>query len=376
MRLSLYYLMVFNDSYVGGFLTRTCMYEANGEEIFVIDGHVHLWDATEENIQHEGGEQFIQCFYDYHTGFTPEDREWTLDEYRKYGAERMTKDLFENAAVDMGIFQPSYLTDFYKEGFNTIDQNAELAEQYPGRFINNGRFDPREGEAGLEDLERQKEEYDIDGVKLYTAEWKGESKGWRMDSEESFEFLDKCVDLGIDKVHAHKGPTIRPLNRDAFDVSDVDDAASSYPELDFVVEHVGLPRLDDFCWIAAQEPNVYGGLAVAAPMAQNRPRKFGEIMGELLYWLGEDRILFGSDYALWNPDWLVETVMNAEMTDEQQDEYGIDLNIDVMKKIMGENAAELYDIDIDAKKREFQTDPITEQFGLSDHYGAPDAAAD
>ncbi len=288
----------------------------------------------------------------------------------------MAEGIFGNAAVDMAIFQPSYLTDFYKEGFNTIDQNAEIAEEYPERFINNGRFDPRDGEAGLRDLERQKEEYDIQGVKLYTAEWRGESKGWRMDSEEAFEFLEKCADLGIDKINAHKRPTIRPLNKDAFSVDDVDEAASSFPDLDFVVNHVGLPRLDDFCWIATQEPNVYGGIPVAAPMVANRPKKFGEIMGELLYWLGENRILFGSDYALWNPDWLVDMVMNAELTDEQKQEYGVELSTDVMKKLMGENAAELYDIDIEDKKEQFRSDPITERFGLGDHYGTTGAAAD
>ena len=111
-------------------------------------------------------------------------------------------------------------------------------------------------------------------------------------------------------------------------------------------------------------------------MVTNRPEKFGEIMGELLYWLGEDKIMFGSDYALWNPDWLVEEVMNAEMTAQQKKEYGVELDIDTMKKVMGENAAELYDIDIEEKKKQFQDDAITEKFGLADHYGAPDAAAD
>ena len=51
---------------------------------------------------------------------------------------------------------------------------------------------------------------------------------------------------------------------DAFDVRDVDYAATDFPELNFIVEHVGLPRLDDFCYIAAQEPNVYVGLSVAS----------------------------------------------------------------------------------------------------------------
>ena len=352
------------------------MYTHDGEEIFVIDGHVHLWDATEENIKHDGGEQFIQCFYDYHETFTPEDRLWDMDEYRKYGPERMLDDLFANGAVDMGIFQPTYLTDFYEEGFNTTEQNAELAEEYPERFVLNGSFDPRDGEEGLEYLEELNETYDLQGVKLYTAEWRGDSKGWRLDSPEAFEYLEKCQELGIENIHPHKGPTIRPLNRDAFDVADVDDAATSFPELNFIVEHVGLPRLDDFCWIGTQEPNVYGGLAVAAPFAQTRPRKFSEIMGELLYWLGEDQLLFGSDYALWNPDWLVETVIESELTDEDRQEYGVEWGIEQKKKVMGENAAELYDIDIEAKKEAFRDDDITAKFGLEEHYGGTAASAD
>ncbi|PSQ09744.1 amidohydrolase, partial [Halobacteriales archaeon QS_7_68_65] len=270
--------------------------------------------------------------------------------------------------VDMGIFQPTYLTDFYKEGFNTIDDNARLAEQYPERFVVNGRFDPREGEAGKRELRRQKEEYDVQGVKLYTAEWNGDSKGWRLDSEAAFEYLEKCAELGITNIHAHKGPTIRPLNRDAFDVADVDDAATSFPELDFIVEHVGFPRFDDFAHIATQETNVYGGLAVVAPMALARPRKFGEIMGELLYWVGEDNLLFGSDYALWEPEWVVEAVMNAELTDDQRDEYGLEFTTEAKKKVMGENAADLYDIDIEAKKEALREDELSAEFGLEAQY--------
>ncbi len=350
------------------------MYRHQGEDVFIVDAHIHNWDASEENIKHEGGEQFIQCFYDYHTTFTPEERQWDMETYRKYGAERLLEDVFRDGYADMGIFQSTHLNEFYKEGFNTVDDNAELLEEYPGRFIVNGRFDPRDGDAGLKELERQKEEYDISGVKVYTAEWKGDSKGWRLDSDEAFEYLQKCVDLGIENVHPHKGPTIRPLNRDAFDVSDVDDAATSFPELNFVVEHVGLPRLDDFCWIAAQEPNVYGGLAVAAPFARTRPEKFGEILGELLWWLGEDRVLFGSDYGIWEPEWLIEAVMDAELTPDQRAEYGVEFDLETKKKVMGENAAELYDIDIEAKKEEFRDDELSQHFDMGGRYDS--AAAD
>src|SRR5271170_3865455 len=60
-----------------------------------------------------------------------------------------------------------------------------------------------------------------------------------------------------------------------------------------------LPRLDDFCWIATQETNVYGGLAVALPFIHTRPGYFGHVMSELLFWIARDKLLFGSDYGIW-----------------------------------------------------------------------------
>ena len=78
----------------------------------------------------------------------------------------------------------------------------------------------------------------------------------------------------------------------------------------------GLPRLEDFCWIATQEPNVHAGLAVAMPFIHTRPKYFAQIMGELLYWVGEDRIQFASDYAIWTPRWLVEAFVDFQIPEE------------------------------------------------------------
>ena len=105
----------------------------------------------------------------------------------------------------------------------------------------------------------------------------------------------------------HKGPTIWPLDKDAFDVSDVDHAATDFPELNFIVEHVGLPRIEDFCFMATQEPNVYAGLSVViGGLMYARPKFFAKVMGELLFWVGEDKMTFGSDYGIWEPKWQVE----------------------------------------------------------------------
>jgi predicted TIM-barrel fold metal-dependent hydrolase len=146
---------------------------------------------------------------------------------------------------------------------------------------------------------------------------------------------------------------------DAFDVRDVDYAATDFPGLNFIVEHVGLPRLDDFCWIAAQEPNVYAGLSVAAAFVHSRPRYFGEILGNLLFWLGPDRICFGSDYAIWTPKWIIEKFMAYEFPDDLRQEYHAELTPELKRKILGENAARLYGIDIPAQAERLKQDKIS-----------------
>lgn len=321
------------------------MYEKNGEKYFVVDGHIHFWDGSPENQLNEYGKGFIACFYDYHRNLSPEEYVWSLEDFQKYSEETMIKHLFEDGYVDKAIFQPTYLTDFYKNGFNTTDQDAAVAANHPGKFITNGAFDPRDGARGLEIFEEQAKRHDLKGVKLYTAEWKGDSKGYKLTEPWAVKYLEKCVELGIKNIHIHKGPTIWPLNKDAFNVDDVDDAASEFPDLNFIVEHVGLPRLEDFCWIGVQEPNVYGGLAVAMPFIHTRPRYFAKIIGELFYWLGDERILFASDYAIWQPKWLVEKFVDFEMPEDMVSELG-ELTPDMKRNVLGLNAARLYDIDV------------------------------
>ncbi|MCY0879598.1 MAG: amidohydrolase family protein [Firmicutes bacterium] len=338
------------------------MYKTDdGDEIFVVDGHVALWDGSVANQKNRHGAEFIECFYDYHRNLSPESWIWPHDKFLKYDEDTFIRDVFEMGYVDVAIFQPVGLVEFYKEPFGNVAKNYQLAQKYPGRFIGNGYFDPRDGEAGLERLEEWAAQYHLQGVKLYTAEWHGDSKGYRLSDPWAERYLAKCLQLGIRNIHVHKGPTIKPLNMDAFDVSDIDAAASNFPDLNFIVEHVGLPRLEAFCWIATQEPNVYAGLAVANAFIHTRPRYFAQIISELLYWLDEDRILFGSDYALWHPKWLIDEFMAFELPDDIAQETGVTLTRDIKKKILGLNAARLYNIDVPTHQAKLQKDAISQR---------------
>ncbi|MEZ5411570.1 MAG: amidohydrolase family protein [Acidimicrobiales bacterium] len=147
---------------------------------------------------------------------------------------------FERGHIDVAILQPTYLTEWYTDGFNTTERNAQLVAEAPDRFLLNTRRDPREGDEGMRAFE------------------------------------DKVARYGCS-------------------------------DLNFIVDHVGLPRLEDFCFIAVQEPNVDAGLSVVTGgLMHARPNYFAKVMGELLFFVGEDRMLFGSDYAIWEPQWQVE----------------------------------------------------------------------
>jgi predicted TIM-barrel fold metal-dependent hydrolase len=322
----------------------------SGEEIFIIDGHVHNWDASKANQKNLHGEQFINCFYAYHTFLTPKEKLWTREKFERYGNEQLYRDLFVEGYDDMAVFQPTYLRDFYVNGFFDDRQTADLTAKHPNRFIVNGAFDPRDEAAGLDRLEEQAATLKLKGVKLYTADWKGASRGYKLTDPWAEKYLAHCEKLGIRNIHVHKGPTILPLDRDAFDVADIDHAATNFQGLNFIVEHCGLPRLDDFCWIATQETNVYGGLAVALPFIRKQPKYFAHVISQLLMWLGPDKLLFGSDYGIWTPDWLIEDLMAFELPEDIAKETGVTLDLEAKKKILGLNAARLYDIDIAAQK--------------------------
>ena len=90
---------------------------------------------------------------------------------------------------------------------------------------------------------------------------------------------------------------------------------------------------------------VIGGLMHA------RPRFFAKVMGELLFWVGEDKMLFGSDYGIWEPKWQVEGFVDWEFPDDEEFSDYPRLNAAAKKKIMGLNAAKLYDIEVPAEFR-------------------------
>jgi hypothetical protein len=139
-----------------------------------------------------------------------------------------------------------------------------------------GSFDPREEEAGVDPFRRMVAEYPSSGLKLYTAEWRNGSRGWRLNDPRAYKIFvpgpgirdqERPCAQGADRVPPERRRVRCPRRR------------LCRHRFSLIVEHVGLPRLDDFCWIAAEESYVYAGLSVAMAFVHLRPRYFAEIMG-------------------------------------------------------------------------------------------------
>jgi predicted TIM-barrel fold metal-dependent hydrolase len=81
-------------------------------------------------------------------------------------------------------------------------------------------------------------------------------------------------------------------------------------------------------------------------------------MGELLFWVGEDKMLFGSDYAIWEPKWQVEGFAAWKMPDSEEFSDYPRLTTVGKKKIFGLNAARLYGIDVPVEYQLDKSQPV------------------
>ena len=330
------------------------MYEKDGEKYFVFDSHLHFWDASPDELGQgprgvrQGLDRVLPRLPGPRARPRRTGRSSTSRSTRSTTSRRTSS---RTATSTRPCFQSTYLKEWYTNGFNDIEQNAALLDRFPGKLIVNGRWDPREGEAGLEQLEADHAKYGLQGVKLYTAEWYKGSRGWKLTDPEAVPVprqVRRARDQehprpqGPDDLAAGQGRLRRLRRRPRGD--------RLQRQLNFIVEHVGLPRIEDFCFMATQEPNVYAGLAVViGGLMHARPQFFAKVMGELLFWVGEDKMLFGSDYAIWEPKWQVEGLVDWEMPDERRvlaTTRG--WTTDGKKKILGLNAAKLYGVEVPA----------------------------
>src|ERR671927_422969 len=224
------------------------MYSKDGEQYYVVDSHIALWDARPENQRNIHGKQFIDCFYDYHRNLSPESEVWSYEEYLYQGGERLMRDVFADGIVDHAIFQPARLAEFYHRGFGQTEEAFALAQAHPDKLTYNHYWDPRDGENGLDALRANAERMHLKGVKLYTADWHGESRGWKLTDPMAYRYfalwtpkwlVERFVDFQIPEDMTEYAPLTTALKKKVLGLN----AAKLY-DLP-VPAHLQLPDADE-----------------------------------------------------------------------------------------------------------------------------------
>ena len=323
-----------------------------GNDAIVFDGVAHVFNFEKKNALGPAGEMFINHLYAFHATLTPEGqpvlpaeeflRQWTVDDINEM--------VYEKSSTDMLCAMPLPLTDLFRDGLSPWEECAELANRRPDRTVFWGSVNPLEGRRALDLMERQVGEFGAKAFKFYNVRYDyGQPFPWRMDDPQvAFPVFEKAQELGVNLIGVHKGVPLGPQPIEATQTWDMDGAAANFPDINFVIFHVGLPFIDEVCWQLIRHPNLYASIAATINFVVRAPRQFAETLGKLLFWCGEDKIIYGSEAPIWQPQWALEAFWDFQLPQDLVEGYGYpQLTEQAKRKILGENLLRLHGMDVE-----------------------------
>ena len=321
-------------------------------DAFVFDGVAHPFNFEADNAYGPAGQMFSNHLYAFHTVLTPQGLPlMSAEEFlHKWTVEEIHEMVYGNSDTDMLVAMPLPLTDLYRDGLSPWTECAKLVQLDPERTVMWGTVNPLEGKAALDDLTRQVEEYGAKAFKFYNVRYEdGGQVPWRMDDPKvAFPIFERMQDLGVNLVGVHKGVPLGPQMIEHTQTWDMDGAAGAFPDINFVIYHVGLPFIDETCWQLIRYPNLYASLAASINFVVRAPRLFAELLGKLLFWCGEDKIVYGSEAPIWQPQWALDAFMDFEIPEDLCAGYGYpQLTDQAKRKILGENMLRLHGMDVE-----------------------------
>jgi predicted TIM-barrel fold metal-dependent hydrolase len=214
---------------------------------------------------------------------------------------------------------------------------ASLFNAYPDRFIGFLGVDLRRGKEAINELERCVD-LGFKGVKLWPL------TGFYVDNPSFYPFYEKVREYDIPILcHIGAGPegTYIKYNRPA----NIHTVAVDFPEITFILPHIGEPWRDEAIYVAQNNPNTYLDVSAWAIYSYNRPMYFIETIVKAKHLCGLDKILFGSDWPLFLDkmslkDW-VETVKNMQTTEILQQLGYPEITEKEKEMILGKTASKI-----------------------------------
>jgi uncharacterized protein len=334
-------------------------------DVFIFDNAVHMYDLTDENISRPDGavdRAYLLNLGDARRRSPGEEKLYGRrgllhspslgDAFssfsRKWTVEDLGRLMYEESSTDFVVAHSVVLYDVYKTGFAPVQAQYEFAQAYPDKALFCGGVDPLYPSvaAALEEMERQVHELHASSFKFYNGHL---DKSWRCDDPKlAYPLYERARDLGIKVIQFHKGFPITRCKLEDISPLDIQQAALDFPDLTFAVHHLALPYFEECVYLASRFPNVVLVLSGTMHLPMIAPWEFNNYMGRLLRDVGSDRLLWGSEAPLFgNPQPIIELFWNMQIEPELQSRFGYpEITEEDKRKILGENGAQLFGVDI------------------------------
>jgi len=125
----------------------------------------------------------------------------------------------------------------------------------------------------------------------------------------------------------HKAVPIGPFSvGDAFNPTDIEAAATDFPDLNFEIVHGGLAFLEETAWLLARFGNISVNMEIQNILIERRPRAFAEVLLGLCRVGGSDmleRMFWGSGGTLCHPQPALEAFANFEFPEDLLEGAGL-----------------------------------------------------
>ena len=193
------------------------------------------------------------------------------------------------------------------------DRVADICQRYPDRFSGLAGVDPTRGMQGLRDLEYAVKEYGFVGAHLY-PHW----FGLPPDHARYYPIYAKCCELEIPLMmqvgHCLRYQRERILPSVGRPIT-LDQIAIDFPELVLIGIHLGYPWTEEMISVAWKHENVYIGSDAYAP------RHWPESFVHFINTWGKDKVLFGTDWPVIDPERAIKEIDALELRPESKQKF-------------------------------------------------------
>lgn len=230
----------------------------------------------------------------------------------------------------------------------------EQSTKSPDRLIRQANVGPviRVGvQTACWELEHLVKEKEFKLVKVYQPEDIGplnDSRMWPFYEKVSELHIPMTVHTGMSFVPGQYSKYCHPLQ--------LEEIATSFPEIPIIAFHVGYPYVDELAWLSATYRNIYVGTSyiLGSKWLDSSPAMAGSILGKVKMFATPDKLIWGTDFS-GNQDEYAESaafVRNFQIPESVQREYGYEpISDEDRRKWAGENLARLLNLRLEKKAK-------------------------